>query len=533
MNFIDAPLHRKRWLSIAVLVWLLSAGLHGSAYAAPVAPAALDSLLHLGKEALYNLDIEQAGDYFRQSQQQFPGYPHGHVFQAYLTSMIWVLDTSNDSLKNRLLNELDQAMKISEAYKQNYPKKPDGYFYVALTSSIKAMYHVVDRSFLKAYGAGRKSKKNLEKVVEIDSTYYDAYLGLGLFHYYADLLPGMLKFIAWILGFDGDRVKGRNEIQLAAESGEYFHLESEFLDYSIGYFLEGEKSKSFRGLLKLHQRYPANEAFSLIIAYHYRRTGFPQRCIDYCQKISERHKDLLPDIVNLKYYNMAVSYFLLNNFSRADSLFAILEQLPTRKSEYYQAALHFFKGQSLDMQFQRQAALKHYLQIPNTKKTQYWYWQSRPLIEFPMDSLMIDFIRAENWLASRQFSKSRELAARIEAKLAKGAVPANPDLPRMTLALLADNEMVRGRLNTARKLYEQSLQTISKMRDQFRKAWIYIRYARCLRALKEYDLAERMFGKARALKDDYTRIIIEREKFILKKRREADEKKARESKMSD
>jgi len=55
------------------------------------------------------------------------------------------------------------------------------------------------------------------------------------------------------------------------------------------------------------------------------------------------------------------------------------------------------------------------------------------------------------------------------------------------------------------------------MEDRFRRAWIYIDYQRCLRELKEYKLAEAMLKKAEDADDDYTRIIIEREKFILKK----------------
>lgn len=57
------------------------------------------------------------------------------------------------------------------------------------------------------------------------------------------------------------------------------------------------------------------------------------------------------------------------------------------------------------------------------------------------------------------------------------------------------------------------------MEDEFHRAWIYIHYQRCLRTLEEFDLAEQMLAKANSLDDSFTRIIIEREKFMLKKRR--------------
>ena len=68
-------------------------------------------------------------------------------------------------------------------------------------------------------GLETRGKNYLEDVVEKDPTYYDAYLGLGIYHYLADILPKFVKILSFVLGVEGDRDKGIVELNIAAEKG--------------------------------------------------------------------------------------------------------------------------------------------------------------------------------------------------------------------------------------------------------------------------------------------------------------------------
>lgn len=487
-------------------------------------PAPLDSLILKGKEHIYRLEFNQARDKFLQSQEAYPDYPHGYIYQAYITALFYSLDQTNDSLALQLEEQLKQAIDIAKDYKNRYNDSAGSYFHLALANSIKALYYVVDRSYVKGYWYGRKAKNDLNKVMELDSAYYDAYLGLGMFHYYADLLPGFLKFIAGILGFDGDRIKGKAEINLTAHKGHYFKVESEFLYHSIGYFLEGDKANAFRALQKLYEKYPGNQGLGVMIAYHYRRTGYIDQCIDICQKlIREKDPTMLPQITNFKYYNLAVCYYDLNEFDKADSVLTVLDQHPVRKSLYYQAAVNYYRGHLADLRFERDSALVYYQKIPRHKQTLYWYWLSRPLLKYPTDSLVYQYFIAANLLGSRRFEESMRLSLDLKKKLDNSKSISNPDTRFLAGDILGRNYFYVRKYDQSKKAFEEIAPDLGKMEDEMRRAWIYIHYHYLLREMGDYKQAGEMLKKADNIDDDYTRIIVEREKFILKTKYKAQE----------
>ncbi len=476
-------------------------------------PPPLDSLILSGKERIYELKFKEAEQLFITAQKKFPMHPHGYVSQAYISSLKFGLDQSNDSLAQVLNQQIDKASDVAKAFKDLHPDEPDSYFYIAIASGIKALYHVINRSFIKGYFSGRSAKKNLEKVIKLDPTYNDAYLGLGMFHYYADLLPGFLKFFAGILGFKGDRVRGRNEVYLAASRGHAFKVEGEFIYHSIGYFLEGEKTTAIRAIQQLYRRYPTNQGFGLMIAYHYRRIGYPEKCIEYCQGFTDEFSNVVPQITNLRYYNMAVSYYDLNKFAKADSVLTLLDSLPTRKSMYYQAGIDFYRGHLADLRFEREKALSFFNKIKKAGQTKYWFYRSQMHRNVAMDSLQYRYYVANNFLGSRNFSQSLRETLAIKRDLDAGQKSVNPDLPFLVGDLLGLNYQYTGQWQKAQTVYDSFFNDLNNMQDEFHKCWIRIHFARALRSQNKLTTAKKIFESVES-DDDYTTLIIEREIFI-------------------
>ena len=494
------------------IIFLLLLGFIFSAHANSTPPP-LDSLILSGKERIYELKFKEAEQLFVKTQQDFPEYPHGYVFQAYISALMFGLDQSNDSLAQVLVKQIDAATDVAKAFKKKHPDEADSYFYIAIASGIKALYHVINRSFIKGYFSGRSAKKNLEKVIKLDPNYNDAYLGLGMFHYYADLLPGFLKFFAGILGFKGDRVRGRNEVYLAASRGHVFKVEGEFIYHSIGYFLEGEKTTAIRAIQQLYRRYPTNQGFGLMIAYHYRRIGYPEKCIAYCQGFTDKFSKVVPQITNLRYYNMAVSYYDLNKFAESDSVLMLLDSLPTRKSMYYQAGIDFYRGHLADLRFEREKALSFFNKIKKAGQTKYWFYRSQMHRNVAMDSLQYRYYIADNLLGIRKFRKSLDETLALKRDLDAGQKSLNPDLPFLVGDLLGLNHQYRGRLNEAKTAYDEIIPNLKTMRDDFHKCWIRIHYGRMLRTQNELAAAQKVFESVSS-DDDYTTLIISREKFV-------------------
>jgi len=494
-------------------------------------PARLDSLILQGKEYIYQLNISGAQKTFDKIIRTYPDYPHGYFYQAYLTLIVFSQDMTNASLAAELDSQIEMSVDKANHYKSKVSKddertarQTDAKFYLGVSYGLKAINNVVDRNYFGGYWSGRKAKYYLESVIKENPGYNDAYLGLGIFHYYVDLLPGIIKFIAGILGFDGDKEKGRYEVLLTSQSGHYFRVEAYLTFYIIRYFLEGDKLHSVQKLMGLYRKYPSNAALSLILAYHNRRFGYMKKCIEYCESVPDSFITILPQIVDIKYYNLAVSHYDMNLFEDADSLFDVLIQLQTRKSLYYQSAIKFYKGILAALSFKQDTARYYFKNIFKHNQTKYWYYQAQMYLKYPMDSLMYKEIYARNLLYSRQFEKGLIRAKALKKESDSGARSQNPNVPFMIIDLLAENYYYQKKYGLAKQRYDEMAPDFDKIEDDYQRAWIRIHYARCLRDTGDYDAAEKMLNKAHDLDEDFTRLIIEREKYILGQSKQKSEK---------
>jgi hypothetical protein len=494
-------------------------------------PAGLDSLILQGKEYLYQLKISKARTTFDKTIHAYPDYPHGYFYQAYLALIVLSQDMTNDSLATDLDRQIEISVDKANQYRdkvsrddERVARQVDANFYMGASYGLKAIDQVVDRNYFGGYWSGRKAKYYLESAIKGNPGYADAYLGLGIFHYYVDLLPGLLKFIAGILGFEGDKEKGRNEVLLTSQSGQYFRVEAYLTFYIIRYFLEGDKQYAAQKFLELYHKYPSNAALGLILAYHYRRFGYTQKCIEYCESVPDSFIIILPQIVDIKYYNLAVSHYDMNLFGKADSLLSALIRLPTRKSLYYQSAIKFYKGMLAALSFKQDVAHYYFKNIIKHKQTKYWYYQARMYLKFPMDSLMYKEIYARNLLYSRQFAQGLTEAKALKEEFDSGAKSRNPDIRFMINDLLAENYYYQRQFDLAKQLYAEIADNLGKIDDDYQRAWIRIHYARCLRDTGDYGAAEKLLNEAQDLDEDFTRLIIEREKFILSQSKQRNEK---------
>ncbi len=481
-------------------------------------PADLDSLLMQGKNQIYDLKMTEAAESFQEIENRYPDHPHGYVNSALLNIIFYSFNKADDSLATLLDQQISRANDVSEDYLDENEKLAEAHFYRGVASGLRGMVHVMDRSYVKGYFSGRTAKNSLEKAVEIDSSYYDAYIGLGIVHYYADLLPGILKFFAGVLGFKGNRKLGIEEVQLTASRGHSLRTEAQFMYNMIRYFLEGERRSSISAVKKMYKKYPGNHALGLFLAYHDRRNGRIEKCIEYCEAIDDIDPSLAPLINNLKLYNLAIARYRLNQFDQAEIHFEQLLESDTKLSPYYQSAIHYYMGHLADLGGNRQAAEYYFNKIRNTKETKYYYGLSQMPSKYPMDPLMKKYHLANNLVYSHKFKESMAIAEEITEAVLKGEKSPNPNFKYLAYSILGINFHYTRQLFPGKEAFENVTPRLSKMEDDFQRAWIYIHYARCLRDLQHYDDAKKALDKAAKIDDDYTKIIVNKEKFIIDKR---------------
>jgi tetratricopeptide (TPR) repeat protein len=122
----------------------------------------------------------------------------------------------------------------------------------------EALVHLQNKEWTESYTKGKSGVDALNKSLRMDPDNYDAYLGLGMFEYYRSKLPGVIRILAWIVGFRGDSEKGIRYVAKAMKYGKYAEGPAKvFLAYAL-IELENKLEQGMALTRSLRSQYPRN-----------------------------------------------------------------------------------------------------------------------------------------------------------------------------------------------------------------------------------------------------------------------------------
>ncbi len=158
----------------------------------------------------------------------------------------------------------------------------------------------------------------MNRTVEIDSTYYDAYFGLGVYHYYADVMPKLVKTASRLIGVEGDRRQGLYELKLAAEKGSYARAEAAYFLGKIYAYMEEDHQKAHECFRFLSTQYPENAGFLLDLGESLRRSGKLDEAQEtFVAALQLTSEDAFPISVKLAHYRLGNVFYEKNEYEKA------------------------------------------------------------------------------------------------------------------------------------------------------------------------------------------------------------------------
>jgi len=95
----------------------------------------------------------------------------------------------------------------------------DALFYVGAAYGYLGQYHAAKQKLFPAAKFGKKGINYLNRVIKLRPAWSDAYLSLGVFHYYASNVPWFMKPILFILGQRGTEKKALEYLTIVSEKG--------------------------------------------------------------------------------------------------------------------------------------------------------------------------------------------------------------------------------------------------------------------------------------------------------------------------
>ena len=234
-----------------------------------------------GLDLLMNGDPDAAIAFFRQIQAHDPQSALGYLLEAdatwwkiyYATADLAAPDvfdvvssetTPYDLYFERLVKE---AIGKAEAHRQAHEDEARNYLYEGLAYALRARLVGLRGKDLPTARAGKKMRWLMLRALQLDPSLTDAYLGVGLYNYFVDTLPTIVKILRIFIGLPGgDSEVGLQQLQQAAEKGELARGEAKFLlakDYSRQN--ERQYSTSLKFFQELEREYPGNPFWTLLI----------------------------------------------------------------------------------------------------------------------------------------------------------------------------------------------------------------------------------------------------------------------------
>lgn len=256
---------RRLWMGLAI--WAASGGVPGLAR-----PAAAQQGLTAAPVVarLYDLVLDASFDRARADLPQACGPAPPEACRVLEAAALWwriELDPNSRALDADFLDRVNGAIAAADAWTDREPRRAEAWFYLGAAYGVRVQWRVLRGGKLSAARDGKRIKDSLERALALDPSMDDAYFGIGLYHYYADVAPAAARLIRWLLLLPGgDRVKGLDEMQRARDRGALLRGEADYQLHFVYLWYERQPDKALSLLAGLRARYPGNPVFARRVA---------------------------------------------------------------------------------------------------------------------------------------------------------------------------------------------------------------------------------------------------------------------------
>jgi tetratricopeptide (TPR) repeat protein len=156
------------------------------------------------------------------------------------------------------------AIDGGEQWVVREPERAEAWFYLGAAYGSRVQYHAHRSEYFAAARDGKRIKHSLEQAIRIDPDLHDAYFGVGLYQYYADIAPAVLKLVRWLLLLPGgDKADGLAQMRQARNRGTLLTAEAAYQLHLIDLWYEHAPGDALALLEQLRARYPHNPLFLL------------------------------------------------------------------------------------------------------------------------------------------------------------------------------------------------------------------------------------------------------------------------------
>ncbi len=382
----------RKWLCLLAAVFFFTTAVVPPARAELSLPPDVMQYATVGINGVYSLDFDTAQENIQKVFALYPDHPFAHFGNAMIawSRYEYEFETSDDKQRQVFEKILDNSIAGIKRWIKKYPNDSNGYMGIGALYGLRALFNMRNRNWVTAYFAGRKAISNLEKSLQLDPTYYDAFFGLGIYEYFAGTLPSVIKVLAKVVAIKGNPKKGVNFLNVAREKAHFTSDSAKLILIEVqntrgSKYYAPEKSLEF--IRQLRAKFPHNPLMHYVeIICLYETKNYDQVTAQANQFLTLiGHDNFYKDIyIPRAYTALGTTQMALGNFEQAKQIFEQSQQktkaqAPSRWGVWNELRL----GQVYDVLGEREKAKEQYKYVLSFKDKWGFDEQAKSLLKTP------------------------------------------------------------------------------------------------------------------------------------------------------
>jgi len=285
-----------------------------------------DSLIQKGIRLSIEQKYGEAVSLFKTIEKTEPNHPAGYFFHA-ATLQTQMMDYERYDLESQFFSLLEKTIQLAKQDIRRNSQNAWAHFFLGGAYGYQAFYRAKQNKLLEAFKKVTKSVHTLRRAIQIDSTLYDAYLGLGSYLYQKSKLS---HSVAWIPFVKDDRRVAIAMLKKGMQKSRYSKYSA--LNGLCWIFLEqGNYQEGLKLVETGLKQFPESRVFLWCGAKLATKMNRTREAITFYQKIlnsfqKENVSSPYNEVICRK--NLAILYAQLNNFDKAHAECTAIKRIP-------------------------------------------------------------------------------------------------------------------------------------------------------------------------------------------------------------
>ncbi|WP_456430114.1 tetratricopeptide repeat protein [Rhodocaloribacter sp.] len=344
-------------------------------YASALDDPRVQALGEEGLDLLYNMKLSEAEVVFDRIEALYPEHPIGPFLKGLIIWWKILPDLHDESHDDAFFDQMKVVIKRSDRLLKRDKQNFDAMFFKGAALGFRGRLLSNRGEWFKAARDGKAAMDYVFRIAEHDTTNADFVFGMGVYDYFADMVPKKYPVVKPLMLFfpDGNRERGLRELRRTAEEGRFIRTEAVYFLLQIHFLYEPDFRKSLEYAHRLRAWHPDNPFFHAIEARVYAQWGRWRDAQRIYGEVLRRYREGWPGytdaIVEQALYYLGRGAMTFRRYEEALEYLSELETITarTKRDSFFKVLGRLRQGMAYDALGRREEAVARYRQVLKMK----------------------------------------------------------------------------------------------------------------------------------------------------------------------